>query len=267
VTKRPTQLARAGTTITAPAGARFDVDVRDGHVQRVTVQAGWVVIAAAHGATKMIVARETWLVPAPAPVPAPVPVPGVITRAPSTTSSAPSTHAAVPPRAAPTVIPAPPPPVRATPRASPTVVAAQPTPPAEASGSAVVIAPARPPLPTSERDFRDGLRALLAGDPHKAIAALDRACAVPSSTQADVCYWAAVAWLRTGDRVRARRGFDDILIRFPGATHAGEANVALGWLLLDAGDRVAARARFAAAANDAMLGVRTDALRGLAAAR
>ena len=70
----------------------------------------------------------------------------------------------------------------------------------------------------------------------------------------------------TGDPARARRGFDDFLVRFAGSTHAGEASVALGWLLLEAGEPAAARARFAAAARDPLPSVRAEARRGLAAA-
>jgi TolA-binding protein len=119
----------------------------------------------------------------------------------------------------------------------------------------------------AERAFRDGLQALLAGDARAARDPLDRACAAPSSSREDSCYWAAIAWLRTGDRGRARRGFTDLLAHWPGATHAGEANVALGWLLLDGGDRAGARARFTAAIRDPMPAVRTEAQRGLAAAQ
>ncbi len=97
--------------------------------------------------------------------------------------------------------------------------------------------------------------------------ALDRACGMPSTGQDDICYWAAIAWLRAGDRPQARRALTDVLTRWPGSTHAGEASVALGWLVLEAGDRDAARARFAAAVNDRMPGVRAAAARGLAAAQ
>jgi TolA-binding protein len=124
------------------------------------------------------------------------------------------------------------------------------------------------PLPAAaERDFRDGLRTLLAGDPASATTALDRACSAPSNSQDDGCYWAAVARLRSGDHHRARRGLGDMLARWPGSTHVGEANVALGWLLLEVGDTAGARTRFAAAAADRLESVRASALRGLAAAR
>jgi len=128
-------------------------------------------------------------------------------------------------------------------------------------------ATALPSRSAAEQDFRDGLRTLLTGDPRGATAALDRACGAPSSTQDDSCYWAAVAWLRGGDRMRARRAFTEMLTRWPGSTHAGEANVALGWLLLEIGDRSAARTHFAAAADDRVPSVRASAVRGLTASQ
>jgi TolA-binding protein len=116
-----------------------------------------------------------------------------------------------------------------------------------------------------EHAFRDGLHALLAGDPRAAVGLLDRACAGPAGGIEDSCYWAAVAWLRVGDRPRARRGFDDFLIRWPVSSHAGEASVALGWLLVEAGEPIAARVHFAAALNDPLPDIRREAARGLAA--
>jgi TolA-binding protein len=118
----------------------------------------------------------------------------------------------------------------------------------------------------AEQAFHDGLQALLVGQARAATGPLDRACGLPSTSQDDICYWAAVAWLRAGDRSRARQALSDVLARWPRSTHAGEASVALGWLLLDAGDRAAARNRFAAAVDDRMPGVRAEATRGLAAA-
>jgi TolA-binding protein len=138
------------------------------------------------------------------------------------------------------------------------------------------VPPALPPAPAAdptgeaaatEQAFHDGLRALLAGKARDATGPLDRACGMPSTSQDDICYWAAIAWLRAGDRPQARRALVDVLAHYPGSTHAGEASVALGWLLLDAGDRAAARSRFAAAVNDRMPSVRAEATRGLAAAQ
>jgi regulator of sigma E protease len=333
---RPTQIVHAGVTITAPAGAQFDVDVRGGEVQHLTVRSGWVVIAAAHSASTMIVERQTWdLAPPPAspaaPPTAPPPPAGSTVATPpptlptgpdavrapaiatpvapdavpappaSSVARAPSRvpHASAPPTSPDTRAPSPATrasattpraPTEAPPTALPSGLAAapanelatasasgpvtaSPSEPATASASgSAASAPAAAPAPASralasERDFRDGLRTLLAGDAAAARGPLDRACAAPSSAQADVCYWAAIAWLRAGDRAHARRSLEELLIRFPGATHAAEASVALGWLVLERGDKAGARARFAAAAAAPLPEVRADAARGLAAAR
>jgi hypothetical protein len=147
---------------------------------------------------------------------------------------------------------------------APDAIRATAPPPTERAPGAPTSASAD--IAAAERAFRDGLQSLLAGDPRAARAPLERACAAPSSSREDSCYWAAVAWLRSGDRTRAAHGFTDLLSRWPASTHAGEASVSLGWLLLDSGDRASARTRFSAAATDAMPSVRAEANRGLAAA-
>jgi len=232
----PLQLARGDATITAPPDARFEVEVRGDQVQRVTVTAGWVVVAGSHAKATIVAMRHTWTPEPPAPEPVPA-----ATTSPSATASTASPAAP----AANRVTSAPPdarPPADAVPREA---------------GSAS----------RAEHDFRDGLRTLLAGDPRGATEALDRACSAPSSSQDESCYWAALAWLRSGDRGHALRAFTDMLSRWPGSSHAGEANVALGWLLLEIGDRSAARTHFAAAAADRMPSVRASAVRGLTASQ
>jgi hypothetical protein len=255
------QLTRGGATITAPPGARFDVDVQGDQVKRVSVKVGWVVIASSHAAATMVVERQQWTPPPPPAVPTPaspdrapamprLPGPGSSAGAPARPSSPrAASSTASPGRAASELPPASPPEPAAIPARRPA-------------------SPASPAAPAAEeQDFHDGLRMLLAGEARAAVAPLDRACRISSSTQDDICYWAAVASQRSGDTVRARDGFGDVLARWPHSTHAGEANVALGWLLLDHGDRAGARARFAAAADDRMPTIRAEALRGLAAAR
>lgn len=305
---RPLQVARGGTSITAPPGAQFDVEVQGDQVRLVTVRSGWVVVADAHNAATIVVERETWLPAEPPASPsaspaAPLPratspgmgaaaspgpaLPG--TAAPSGTTApgagavpSPGTGAVASPGAVePGTRPGPAsvaPPSGSRPTAAPS----GPTPAAATSRSPSEPAPdhAAPPPPpepavadltaqaaAAEQAFHDGLRALLAGQARDATGALDRACGMPSTSQDDICYWAAIAWLRAGDRPQARRALTDVLARWPGSTHAGEASVALGWLVLEAGDRDAARARFAAAVNDRMPGVRAAAARGLAAAQ
>ena len=263
---RTVHVTRGGATITAPPGARFEVDVHGDRIKRVTVTAGWVVIAGAHTATTVVAERQSW---APDGVMSAAPARSAATGSPTAGSLRAAPPPAAPPRVAPS-IPAPPPhgaPPASRPAAPPAraeLPTAKPALAREPSTAAAIDdhAPA-----AAEQDFHDGLRALLAGQAAAATAPLDRACGATSNSQGDVCYWAAVAWLRAGDRGHARRSLGDLLARWPDSTHAGEASIALGWLLLEGGDRVAARTRFAAAANDPSPNVRADAARGLAAAQ
>ena len=318
---RPLQLARGDTSITAPPGAQFDVDVQGDRVRLVTVRSGWVVVADAHSAATVIVERETWFPTEPPASPsgstdtpptgspdtarptAPsgttataspgIASPGIArsgtssiappaiarrgTASPGTASvAAAGTASVASPGTAPSATTSPgtsPPgsgsgsrPSTASPRPAPSTVASrspEPAPPAPTPPAANPTGQAA----AAEQAFHDGLRALLTGNARDATGPLDRACGVSSTSQDDICYWAAIAWLRAGDRPQARRALTDVLAHYPGSTHAGEASVALGWLLLDAGDRAAARARFAAAVNDRMPDVRAEAAHGLAAAQ
>lgn len=244
-TTSPLYVTRGDAAITAPPAARFDVEVRGDQVKRITVTEGWVVVAGAHAAATTIVPmRYTWTAPPPPPSPPAVAVPAV-------RSSPPAPRVADVPRST---------------SATRVAAAGNPAPSTEPVPGPASAPPA--PLPAAaERDFRDGLRSVLAGAPAAATAALDRACRAPSATQDEGCYWAAVAWLRSGDHDRARERFGDLLARWPGSSHVGEANVALGWLLIETGDRAGARTRFAAAADDRMADVRASAIRGLAASQ
>lgn len=263
------EIVRGDTTVTSSAGAKLDVVVRDGKIRQVTVRAGWVVIASARQPARMVAASQHWELPLDE-APVPPTQPPAPTRAPETAPKPPRVEQA--PRAREPALPEVPAAKSSeakAPDAKPPEAEAQAAtkaePDADAGDAKVATAPPiRRPPSQSERDFHDGLRTLMAGDAARATGALERACAAVSSTQADACYWTAVAWLRSGNTARARTAFGDVLLRFPGATHTGEASVALGWLLLKAGDRAGARARFANAANDPVPGVRAEALRGLA---
>ena len=232
-------------------------------VRLVAVRSGWVVVADAHRAATMVVERETWF-------PAEPPPDAAVSGAAATALPGTAKPATTRPGAA-SMAPSGSRPPAASSHPAEVVATAQPlsaapdraAPPAAAKPAAGPAAQAT----AAEQAFHDGLRALLAGHARDATDPLDRACGVPSTSQDDICYWAAIAWLRAGDRAQARRALTDVLARYPSSTPAGEASVALGWLLLDAGDRVAARPRFAAAASDRMPGVRAEAARGLAAAQ
>jgi TolA-binding protein len=86
-----------------------------------------------------------------------------------------------------------------------------------------------------------------------------------SPIEEDAAYWRAVAVARSGDSGIARRLFGEFLRRFPESSRAGEAALAFGWLLLEAGDLDQARSAFERAARDASAPVRARALDGLRA--
>ncbi len=79
----------------------------------------------------------------------------------------------------------------------------------------------------------------------------------------DALYWRAVAVEHAGDDAGARTLFAAFLDRFPSSSRAGEAAATLGRLLLEAGDRSAARQAFERAARDPSPQVRATAQEGL----
>jgi TolA-binding protein len=266
---QPVHLTQGDTTLTAPPGAQFEVDVRGDQLKYVTVRTGWVVIASARTPATIVAEQQHWSVDLPPPaIPSSEPPPS----APPPSAPPPS---APPPSAPPPRAPRSPAIASAAREAVPAAPRAQQpkSPPAEPERSAsspvpeLAAADRVAAIARLEQEFRDGLRTLFVGDARGALGLLAHACGEPSTSQDDVCYWAAVARLRSGDRGGARQALLDVLARWPGSTHAGEASVALGWLLLEAGDRAGARARFATGASDRLPAVRADAARGLLAAQ
>jgi TolA-binding protein len=79
----------------------------------------------------------------------------------------------------------------------------------------------------------------------------------------DALYWRAVAVGRTGDSATARQLFGEFLDRFPASSRAGEAALASGWMLLEAGEPRAARRAFERAARDPSPRVQVNAQEGL----
>lgn len=94
--------------------------------------------------------------------------------------------------------------------------------------------------------FQVGWDALRAGDFATAATELERAEDDPGVGE-DASYWAAIAWGRAGQTARAIDGLERFLSRYPHATRAGEAHLALGRLVSDPD---AARAHLEAAAGD-----------------
>jgi hypothetical protein len=94
--------------------------------------------------------------------------------------------------------------------------------------------------------FQAGWDALRAGDFATAATELERAEDDPGVGE-DATYWAAIAWGRAGQTARAVDGLERFLTRFPHATRAGEAHLALARL---ASDPDVARAHLDAASRD-----------------
>jgi hypothetical protein len=108
--------------------------------------------------------------------------------------------------------------------------------------------------------FRRGWDALRAGEFERAAIELE-AAAGDAGLGEDASYWAAIAWGRAGQAAKARAGLERFLERYPRATRAGEAHLALARLL---DDPDAARAHREAAARDPDPRVRAAAEAALA---
>ena len=106
------------------------------------------------------------------------------------------------------------------------------------------------------------LRAGHARDAAETFAELERR-ARGRAIQEDALYWRAVATARCKETESAGRQFREFLAKFPRSARRGEAAVALGWILFDAGDIGEARRAFEQAASDPAAGVRASAAEGM----
>ncbi|HEY8143645.1 MAG TPA: tetratricopeptide repeat protein [Kofleriaceae bacterium] len=129
---------------------------------------------------------------------------------------------------------------------------------------------AQKPAPTaSEVAFGRGFRALRRGNYGEAGEQFEAAIASgPGSPLVDDArYWRAVALARSGQTGAAREALGEFLRLHARSPRAGEAQVMLGWMLLEAGDRAGAFRRFKSAAGDRDPAVRASAEKGLARIR
>jgi TolA-binding protein len=113
--------------------------------------------------------------------------------------------------------------------------------------------------------FDSGWASLRAGDARDAaetFAELARR-ARGRAIQEDALYWRAVATARCKETESAGRQFREFLAKFPRSARRGEAAVALGWILFDAGQIGEARGAFEQAASDPAAGVRASAAEGM----
>ncbi len=106
------------------------------------------------------------------------------------------------------------------------------------------------------------LRAGNAGDAAATFSELERR-ARGHAIEEDALYWRAVSTARTKDSASAGLLFRDFLRRFPLSSRRGEATVALGWILLDAGNVSEARQAFEQAISDPASSVRDSAAEGV----
>jgi len=84
-----------------------------------------------------------------------------------------------------------------------------------------------------------------------------------TAIEEDALYWQAIAVGRLpNERPEACRLLRQFVERYPGSPRVGQANVALGWLLMDSGDLGAAGEAFGRATHDPSPRVRTSALEG-----
>jgi TolA-binding protein len=298
----PLRIIAGDREIIAEPGTKLDAEVRGNRLRRVTVTAGWVVLASQYGSPTLVTTRQAWdlehdeqIVPPTAPA-----QDGPTTRVPTAAraeqiavpvgeasdASASAPRSAQQPRLptsprvrrAPanlevdnrTELPARRPPEPSLPQpgvtAPPVLAPASDTARPGAAQTAPEQArplPTSPPISSAEQQFAQGLRTLTKGKAEAALRPLISSCQAGVSISEEACYWAAVARLRSGDRRGATIAFASILTRWPQSTRVGEASVALGWLLLERGDRSGARTRFAAAINDSSPSVRAAARRGL----
>ena len=145
---------------------------------------------------------------------------------------------------------------------TPATTAPETTAPATPAPPAAVSTP-RP----GEAEFRAGVAALRAGDPSAATRSFAAACTAArgEALDEDACFWVGAAAKRAGDTATARDALTRFTAAFPASARAGEASALLGWILYDAGDLDAAKARFEAAARDRVAKVKQSAQRGLEA--
>jgi TolA-binding protein len=153
------------------------------------------------------------------------------------------------------------------------------TPIAKTSVAATEITPESPietaagtPTNTIQRSaaqtaFETGWSALKSGNYGQAADAFDRALKASGTDPIaeDSAYWLGISLSYAGKSARAETAMREFVRRYPGSPRAGEASVALGWMLFDRGDLTAARSQFSSALNDRVGKVRASAGKGLEA--
>jgi TolA-binding protein len=132
-------------------------------------------------------------------------------------------------------------------------------------GALEPLAPGDARSPTGAASFGHAWAALRRGEAKAAAAEFGEVQRLSRGRdiEEDAFYWHAVAIARAGDPTRARQLFGDFLDRFPTSSRIGEAADALGWLLLQSGQRRSARRAFERAVLDPSPRVQANAREGL----
>ena len=135
----------------------------------------------------------------------------------------------------------------------------------------VVLAPLkRPPVHVARADqlaYDDAWSALREKRFDEAVVAFGHTLgAAPDGPLADDArFWQAVAYGRAQKAAEAIHAFRALVDEHPGSSHASEASVMLGWLLVDAKQYPEARERFGIGIDDQNASVRASARAGIAA--
>jgi TolA-binding protein len=121
--------------------------------------------------------------------------------------------------------------------------------------------------PPEELAYDDAWTAMRASNFSRAAGSFARVfiLAPESALAEDAAFWHAVALARAHRRGEATTAFRDFLDRSPSSPRAGEANVMLGWLLVEANELAEARQRFSAASGDPDAAIRDRARAGFTA--
>jgi TolA-binding protein len=152
--------------------------------------------------------------------------------------------------------PAPPTALAPAPPAAEAPPAPRPRPPARSRPASRPAPAAPPPAPVpetpaspAERAFNQGWEALRSGDHLRGAAEMERALMLGpgGNLEEDARYWRAVALGRAGATRDARQAMETFLRHHPASPRAAEVSAMFGWLLVEAGDRAAARDLFRAA--------------------
>jgi TolA-binding protein len=137
--------------------------------------------------------------------------------------------------------------------------AIQSTTPSSEPTSIATSLPVQEPAPVASRPvksnpgeewFADGFALMREKKFEEAALAFGKAAKSRGSLQEDALFWQAMAWGRAQKQSESRAALESFLLQYPTSPRAGEAALALGWILFDAKDVEGARRWFKVAERD-----------------